>query len=139
MFKGLAHIGIAVKDLERSAQLFSKLLGVSPYHEELVPDQGVRALSFRIGEAALELLESRRDDSAIARFIEKRGEGVHHLSFIVEDLQKEIKRLRELGFEIVDSHPRPGAGGYRVAFLHPRSTNGVLIEISEQTGHLSPE
>ena len=87
---------------------------------------------FRVGESGVELLEPTSPESPIAKFIEKRGEGVHHLSFEVDDIEQEIARLRSEGFQMVDQQPRPGADGYRIAFLHPKSTNGVLIEISQK-------
>ena len=134
MMKNLAHIGIAVKDLEKSCELFGRLLGVAPEHVEAVPSQGVRTAMFRMGAAMLELLAPDGENSPVARSIEKRGEGIHHLSFIVDDIQQELARLREAGFELVEDRPRPGVAGDLVAFLHPRSTNGVLIEISQPTG-----
>ena len=132
MYKRLTHIGIAVKDMKASSALFSKLFGMKESHAEEVADQKVNAGFFRIGEAGVELLEATSADSPIARFIEKRGEGVHHLSFEVDDLEAEIARLKREGFEMIDEKPRLGADGFRVAFIHPKSTNGVLVEISER-------
>ena len=132
MYKRLTHIGIAVRDLDRSAALFSSLLGKQLEHSEEVPDQRVRATFFRVGEAGIELLEPTSSDSPIAKFIDKRGEGVHHLSFEVDDIDHEIARLKQEGFELIDERPRMGADGYRIAFLHPKSTNGVLVEISQK-------
>ncbi len=132
MYKRLTHIGIAVKNKDASSALFSKLLGMKESHSEVVTDQKVLAGFFKIGEAGVELLEATSSDSAIARFIEKRGEGVHHLSFEVDDIEAEIARLKKEGFQMIDEKPRLGADGYRVAFIHPKSTNGVLVEISEQ-------
>ncbi len=132
MYKRLTHIGIAVNDLEKSSELFSKLFGVGDGHTEEVTDQKVRATFFRIGEGGIELLQSTGPDSSIAKFIAKRGEGIHHLSFEVDDIDAEIERLKKEGFQMIDEEPRPGADGYRVAFLHPKSTNGVLVEISQK-------
>jgi methylmalonyl-CoA/ethylmalonyl-CoA epimerase len=132
MYTRLTHIGIAVKDLNRSAELFSKLFGMNEGHSEEVADQKVKATFFKIGEGGIELLEPTSPDSTIAKFIEKRGEGVHHLSFEVDDIEKEIARLKAEGFHMVDEKPRIGADGYRIAFVHPKSTNGVLVEISER-------
>lgn len=132
MYKRLAHIGIAVKDLQASASLFSALFDTRSEHVEEVPEQRVKVAFFRIGDSGIELLEATSPDSPIAKFIEKRGEGVHHLSFEVDDIEAEIARLKNNGFQLIDEIPRIGADGYLVAFLHPRSTNGVLVEISEK-------
>ena len=132
MYKRLTHIGIAVRNKKSSSDLFSRLFGMSESHSEVVADQKVNAGFFKIGEAGVELLEATSPDSAIARFIEKRGEGVHHLSFEVDNIETEIARLKKEGFQMIDEKPRPGADGFRVAFIHPKSTNGVLVEISER-------
>jgi methylmalonyl-CoA/ethylmalonyl-CoA epimerase len=132
MYKRLTHVGIAVKKLEASSELFSKLFDLKERHTEEVAEQKVRVSFFRIGDGGIELLEPTSADSPIARFIEKRGEGVHHLSFEVDDLDAEIARLKREGFQMIDETPRAGADGYRVAFLHPKSTNGVLVEISQK-------
>ncbi|MDH4069619.1 MAG: methylmalonyl-CoA epimerase [Ignavibacteria bacterium] len=133
MYKRLTHIGIAVKDLGISGPVFARLFGRKEDHIEEVAEQRVRAMFFRIGEGGVELLEPTAAESPIAKFLEKRGEGVHHLSFEVDDIEKEIDRLTAEGFEMVDKVPRRGADGFRIAFLHPKSTNGVLIEISQKT------
>jgi methylmalonyl-CoA/ethylmalonyl-CoA epimerase len=132
MFKRLTHIGIAVKSIEKSSELFANLFGKNTGHIEEVADQKVKATFFNIGDSGIELLEPTSPDSTIARFIEKWGEGVHHLSFEVDDIDKEITRLRKKGFEMIDEKPRAGADDCRIAFLHPKSTNGVLIEISQK-------
>ena len=132
MYKRLTHIGIAVKSLDKSSELFARLLGARHDHTEEVAAQKVKAAFFRVGEGGIELLEPTGIDSPIARFIEKRGEGVHHLSFEVDDLDAEIARLKKEGFQMIDETPRAGADGFRIAFLHPKSTNGVLVEISEK-------
>jgi methylmalonyl-CoA/ethylmalonyl-CoA epimerase len=132
LYRRLTHIGIAVKSIAASGSLFSKLFNKAEDHHEEVKDQRVRAMFFRVGESGVELLEPTSPESPIAKFIEKRGEGVHHLSFEVDDIEQEIARLRSEGFQMVDQQPRPGADGYRIAFLHPKSTNGVLIEISQK-------
>lgn len=133
MFKSIAHIGIAVKNLNEARGLFQKLLNQSPDHEEDVADQKVSTVMFRVGETAIELLAATQPDSPIARFIEKRGEGVHHISFVVDDIEAELKRLKQLGFQLIDERARVGADGFLVAFLHPKSTNGVLVEISQKS------
>lgn len=132
MFRNISHIGIAVRDLGAAKKLFSELLGQNVQHEENVAGQKVNAAMFRIGSTSIELLEAAGPDSSIARFIEKKGEGVHHISFAVDDLESELRRLKNSGFRLVDEQPRPGADNYNVAFLHPKSTNGVLIEISQK-------
>jgi methylmalonyl-CoA/ethylmalonyl-CoA epimerase len=132
MYKRLTHIGIAVKNLDNSSRVFSKLFGVSEGHTEEVAEQKVKAMFFRIGEGGVELLEPTNPDSTIARYIEKRGEGVHHLSFEVDDIEAEIARLKNEGFQMIDEKPRVGADGFKIAFLHPKSTNGVLVEISQK-------
>ena len=132
MYKRLTHIGIAVKSVEQSSELFSKLFDMNESHTEEIAEQKVKATFFKIGEGGIELLEPTSPDSAIAKFIEKRGEGVHHLSFEVDDIDAEIVRLKAEGFQMIDEKPRVGADGYRIAFLHPESTNGVLVEISQK-------
>ncbi len=134
MKKKLVHVGVAVKDLSASVATFSKLLGLTEVPIETVADQKVRLAFFHTGCASIELTEPTSPDSPIAKFIAKRGEGVHHLSFEVDDIRAELARLKSEGFELVDEEPRRGAGGYLIAFVHPRSTNGVLIEISEKIG-----
>jgi len=132
MMKSIAHIGIAVKDMKASTELFQTLFGRKPDHVEDVPDQQVTTAMFRIGETAIELTSAAAPDSPITRFIEKRGEGVHHISFVVENVDAELKRLKQQGFQLIDEKARPGADNYLIAFLHPKSTNGVLVEISQK-------
>jgi methylmalonyl-CoA/ethylmalonyl-CoA epimerase len=133
MFKKIAHIGIAVNDINASAELFGKLFGKAADHFEHLPEHKVNTALFAVGESSVELTEATDPESPIARFIEKRGEGVHHVSFIVDDIKREVSRLKGLGFQLIDEKPRLGADGYYVAFLHPKSTNGVLIELSQKT------
>ena len=133
MLGSLSHIGIAVKDLDSSSKLFQALLGKPSDHVEQVSDQKVKTAFFRMGEAAIELTAATDPDSPIAKFIDKRGEGIHHLSFVVEDIGKELDRLKAEGFQLVDEKPRIGADGYAIAFLHPKTTNGVLIELCQRT------
>ncbi|HET6271435.1 MAG TPA: methylmalonyl-CoA epimerase [Bacteroidota bacterium] len=132
MYKRLTHIGIAVKNLDNSSRVFSKLFGMSQSHTEEVVEQRVKAMFFKIGEGGIELLEPTNPDSTIAKYIEKRGEGVHHLSFEVDDIDAEIARLKKEGFQMIDEKPRVGADGFKIAFLHPKSTNGVLVEIGQK-------
>ena len=133
MYKRLTHVGIAVRNLDHASAVFSGLFGVPREPAEEVPDQKVKVVFFQTGESGIELLEPTSGDSPIGKFLEKRGEGVHHLSFEVEDIDEEIERLEAEGFQLIDHTPRRGAGGYRIAFLHPKSTNGVMIELSEKS------
>ncbi len=134
MFGPIAHIGIAVSDLEAAIAVFTKLLGRGPDHREDVADQCVRTAMFETGPTAVELLQATSPDSAIAKFIEKRGEGMHHVSYFVADIVAELKRLEQEGFQLIDRVPRKGAGGCLVAFIHPKSANGVLVELSQKVG-----
>jgi methylmalonyl-CoA/ethylmalonyl-CoA epimerase len=132
MMKKLSHVGIAVKNLDVSTKLFSTLSGIRRSTTEVVEDQGVKVAMFHLDGASIELTEALSATSPIAKFIEKRGEGVHHLSFEVADIRSELKRLKEEGFQLIDEEPRRGAGGCWIAFIHPKSTNGVLVEISQR-------
>ncbi len=125
----IEHIGIAVKDLLASIALYEKLLGTPCYAIEEVPDQKVRTAFFRIGQTKIELLESTSPDGAIGKYIEKRGEGVHHLAFAVPDVAGALQEAQAAGFSLIDPQPRKGAEGLAIAFLHPKSTNGVLTEL----------
>ncbi len=134
MLKKIEHLGIAVKDLEASNLLFEKLLGVAPYKEEEVASEGVRTSFFMNGPNKIELLESTTADGPIAKFLAKKGEGVHHVAFAVEDIKAEIKRLKEEGFTILNETPKKGADNKWVAFVHPKTTNGVLVELCQEIG-----
>jgi methylmalonyl-CoA/ethylmalonyl-CoA epimerase len=128
----IEHLGIAVKDLQKSNELFSKLFGRTPYKEERVESEGVATSFFMMGETKIELLEATREDSAIAKFIEKRGEGIHHIAFDVEDIHAETKRLQAEGFTVLNEQPKLGADNKLICFLHPKDTNGVLIELCQE-------
>ena len=130
--KKIEHIGIAVKNLEDSNILFSKLFGQSPYKEEIVENEHVKTSFFQVGENKIELLEATQENSAIARFIDKKGEGIHHIAFDVDDIEAEIKRLKKEGFTVLNDTPKRGADNKLVAFLHPKSANGVLIELCQE-------
>lgn len=130
--KNIEHIGIAVKDMETSKNLFSKLLNVSPYKSEEVVSEGVETVFFKTGETKVELLAATKENSPIAKFLEKKGEGIHHIAFEVSDIDIEIKRLENEGFKLINNQPKNGADNKRIAFLHPKSTNGVLIEICQE-------
>ncbi len=128
----IEHIGIAVKDLEISNGLFEKLLGAPHYKIEEVTSEGVRTSFFQSGPNKIELLEALNKDSPIAKFLEKKGEGVHHIAFAVDDILTEIKRLKSEGFVVLNEEPKRGADNKLVAFLHPKSSNGVLIELCQE-------
>lgn len=129
--KKIEHIGIAVKDLEKSNELFSKLFGKPAYKSETVESEGVTTSFFKIGPNKIELLEATKPESPIAKFIEKKGEGIHHIAYAVEDILAETQRLKEAGFIILNETPKKGADNKLVVFLHPKSTNGVLIELCQ--------
>ena len=128
----IEHIGIAVKDLEVSNLIFEKLLGTTSYKSEEVVSEGVKTSFFLNGPNKIELLEATTPDSQIAKFIEKKGEGIHHIAFDVEDIVSEIARLKGEGFVVLNEIPKKGADNKWVAFLHPKSTNGVLIELCQE-------
>ena len=127
----LEHIGIAVKNLEESNRLFAKLLGKPHYKIEEVASEGVRTSFFDVGGVKIELLEATRPDSPIATFIEKKGEGIHHLAFGVSRIENEMKAKSSEGFTLLAQQPKDGADNKRIVFMHPKSTNGVLIEMCE--------
>ncbi len=128
----IEHIGIAVKNLKDSNALFSKLFGKPHYKEEAVESEGVNTSFFKVGSNKIELLEATNPDSPIAKFIEKKGEGIHHIAFDVDDIEAEIKRLKNEGFIVLNETPKRGADNKLVAFLHPKSSNGVLIELCQE-------
>lgn len=130
--KKIEHIGIAVKDLEVSNLIFEKLLGAPAYKFEDVESEGVSTSFFAAGPNKIELLAATNPDSPIAKFIEKKGEGIHHIAFDVEDIVSEIARLKKEGFVVLNETPKKGADNKLVAFLHPKSTNGVLIELCQE-------
>lgn len=132
MMKKIEHIGIAVKDISASNELFSKLFGEPHYKVEAVESEGVKTSFFKIGENKIELLEATKEDSPIAKFIERKGEGIHHIAFDVENIEEEIIRLKKEGFIVLNDTPKKGADNKLVAFLHPKTTNGVLIELCQE-------
>lgn len=125
----IEHLGIAVKSLEQAIPVWEKLLGSKCYSIEEVAEQKVRTAFFKIGQTKIELLEATADDSAIAKFIEKKGEGVQHVAFAVEDLPASLSEAEGEGFQLIDKAPRKGAEGLEIAFMHPKSTLGVLTEL----------
>ncbi|SEP85045.1 methylmalonyl-CoA epimerase [Hyunsoonleella jejuensis] len=128
----IEHIGIAVKSLEDANALFAKLFGEPHYKLETVKSEGVSTSFFKVGANKIELLEATNPDSPIAKFIEKKGEGIHHIAFDVDNIDAEIKRLKKEGFTVLNDAPKRGADNKLVAFLHPKSTNGVLIELCQE-------
>ena len=130
--KKIEHVGIAVKDLETSNILFEKLLGTASYKIEDVISEGVRTSFFKTGDSKIELLEALNDDGPIAKFLEKRGEGLHHIAFEVDDIKAEVKRLKAEGFTVLNDEPKKGADNKLVVFLHPKSAGGVLIELCQE-------
>lgn len=128
----IEHIGIAVKDLEKSNKLFAALFGKSHYKTEEVKSEGVTTSFFDVGPNKIELLEATNPESPIAKFIDKKGEGIHHIAFAVTDIVSEIKRLKKEGFIVLNEVPKLGADNKLVAFLHPKSSNGVLIELCQE-------
>ena len=132
MIKKIEHLGIAVKDLNKSNELFKKLLGEQSYKTEAVDSESVTTSFFKVVNQKLELLEASESNSTIARFIERRGEGMHHLAFHVENIDEEIERLEKEGFEFVSKIPTKGADNKMVVFLHPKTTNGVLVELCQE-------
>ena len=131
MINKIEHIGIAVKDLKKSEELFQKLLGEGPYKREEVYSEGVTTSFFKVGQQKIELLEASNLDSPIQKFIERRNEGVHHIALHVDSIETEVKRLEALGFEFISTTPKKGADNKRIVFLHPKTTNGVLVELCE--------
>jgi len=132
MMDKIEHIGIAVKDLEKSNQLFAALFGEKHYKTEEVLSEGVKTSFFKTGPNKIELLEATNPESPIAKFIDKKGEGIHHIAFAVTDIIAEIARLKKEGFKVLNEIPKKGADNKLVAFLHPKTTNGVLIELCQE-------
>lgn len=130
--KNVEHIGIAVKNLKEANKLYASLFGKEHYKVEAVESEGVSTSFFQLGDTKIELLEASRPDSPIAKFIEKRGEGIHHLAFEVEDIQAEMSRLQQQGFTLLNEQPKPGADNKLVCFLHPKGTGGVLVELCQE-------
>jgi methylmalonyl-CoA/ethylmalonyl-CoA epimerase len=128
----IEHLGIAVADLQKSIPLFEQLLNTPCYKTEVVENEGVSTAFFQLGESKVELLEATRPDSPIGRFIEKKGEGIHHIAIEVENIEAEMKRLSALGFTLLNEQPKDGADNKLICFLHPKTTNGVLIELCQE-------
>jgi methylmalonyl-CoA/ethylmalonyl-CoA epimerase len=132
MIEKIDHIGIAVRSIEKTSELFSNILGLKVAGEEIVEEQKVKIAFLPLGDSELELLESTSPEGPIAKFIEKKGEGIQHIAFRVDNIEKALEKLKKEGVSLIDEKPRYGAGGAKIAFLHPKGTNGVLIELSER-------
>jgi methylmalonyl-CoA/ethylmalonyl-CoA epimerase len=127
----IEHIGIAVKNIEEANKVYESLLGAAHYKTERVESEGVATSFFKCGDSKIELLEATNDNSPIAKFIEKKGEGIHHIAFAVTDIKAEVKRLVKEGFRVLNEEPKKGADGKLVVFLHPKSSHGVLVELCQ--------
>jgi len=132
MIEKIDHIGIAVRSIEKASELFSNLLGLKVTGEERVEGQKVKVAFLPIGDSELELLESTEPEGPIARFIEKKGEGIQHIAFRVDNIEKTLEKLKKERVRLIDEKPRYGAGGAKIAFLHPKGTNGILVELCER-------
>jgi len=132
MIEKIEHIGIAVKNLDEANKIYEQLLGTPPYKMETVDSEGVNTSFFKTGESKVELLQATEEESAITKFIAKKGEGIHHIAFAVKDIYKEIKRLKEEGYTIINESPKKGADNKLVCFVHPKNTKGVLIELCQE-------
>lgn len=132
MVTKIDHIGIAVKNLDEALKFYEEVLGIKCVGTEVVEEQKVKTAFLPIGDTEVELLEATDDDSPIAKFIEKRGEGIQHIAYRVDDIEKALEEVKAKGIRLIDEKPRKGAGGAKIAFLHPKSTYGVLIELCER-------
>ena len=132
MIEKIDHIGIAVRSIEKTSKLLSNILGLKVAGKEIVEEQKVKVAFLPLGDSELELLESTSPEGPIARFIEKKGEGIQHIAFRVDNIEKALEKLKKEGVRLIDEKPRYGAGGAKIAFLHPKSTNGILIELCER-------
>ena len=132
MLNKIDHIGIAVKSLEKAKEFYEKFLGLTPSPVEPVPSQMVTTVFFKIGDSKIEFLEGSSPESPITKFIEKKGEGIHHICYEVDDLEETLSELQKSGIELIDKSPRVGAHGKKIAFIHPKSTNGILTELTEK-------
>lgn len=130
--KKIEHLGIAVSDLSASILLFEQLLNTTCYKTEEVPSEGVKTAFFQVGESKIELLEATNPESPIAKYLAKQGQGIHHIAFEVENIEEEINRLKALDFVLIHEIPKRGADNKRIAFLHPKATNGVLVELCQE-------
>lgn len=132
MMRKIEHLGIAVKSIEESAKIYEALLGSACYKIEEVVSEGVKTAFYQIGESKIELLEATNENSPIHKFIEKKGQGIHHIAFDVEDIYAETERLKAEGFQLINEVPKDGADNKIIAFLHPKSTDGILVELCQE-------
>ncbi len=132
MIKKIEHIGIAVKDIGQANDIYTKLLGIKPYKSEEVASEMVVTSFFKTGDSKVELLEAKSPESAISKFIEKKGEGLHHIAFEVDDIVAEMENLKKLGFTLLSDKPKRGADNKLICFVHPKSANGVLVELCQE-------
>jgi methylmalonyl-CoA/ethylmalonyl-CoA epimerase len=132
MLKKIEHLGIAVESIEKSIPIYEALLGSTCYKMEIVASEHVKTAFFQIGESKIELLEATHQDSPIAKFLEKKGKGIHHIAFDVEDIESEIDRLVKLDFVMIQQTPKNGADNKIIAFLHPKTTDGILVELCQE-------
>jgi len=132
MIEKIDHIGIAVKSVKETSKLLSNILGLKVAGEEIVEEQKVKVAFLSLGDSELELLESTSPEGPIARFIKKKGEGIQHIAFRVNNIEEVLEKLKKEGVRLIDEKPRYGAGGAKIAFLHPKSTNGILVELCER-------
>ena len=132
MIKKIEHIGIAVKSIEKANEIYTKLLGIKPYKSEEVVSEQVITSFFKTGDSKVELLEAKSPESAISKFIEKKGEGLHHIAFEVDDIVAEMENLKNLGFTLLSDKPKHGADNKLICFVHPKSANGVLVELCQE-------
>ena len=130
--KKIEHIGIAVKDIDEAEQRFAKLLGTASYKRETIDSEGVITSFFKVGESKIELLTPTRSDSPIQKFLDKKGEGIHHLAFEVDDIEEKMTVLKQEGFILINDQPKDGADNKKIAFIHPKSTGGILVEICQE-------
>lgn len=128
----IEHLGIAVKNLDQAEKIYASLLNVAPYKREVVESEGVSTSFFKCGDSKIELLEATKEDSPIAKFIAKKGEGIHHIAYAVSDIVAEMKRLETEGFTLLNKEPKQGADNKLVAFVHPKDCNGVLVELCQE-------
>lgn len=133
--KAVSHIGVAVESIEDTIGFYRDVLGLPAEGEEVVAEQKVKVAFLTVGETRLELLEPTAEDSPVKKFLEKKGPGVHHLAFVVDDIEAELARLKAAGVRLIDETPRQGAHGTRIAFVHPKESNGVLVELTQQGDH----
>ncbi len=130
--KKIEHIGIAVKDIDKAEECFSKLLNTLSYKRETIESEGVVTSFFKVGESKIELLAPTRSGSPIQKFIDKKGEGIHHIAFEVENIEQKMAALKQNGFVLINDQPKDGADNKRIAFIHPKSTGGILVEICQE-------